>query len=211
MTERDEKKPTLGGRFLKQDAASGLFAGVGHGAGDVLVVGAHVHEAVAGEVEEDDLLLAGLLALVRLVDGGGDGVAGLRSGDDAFGLGEELAGGEGIQLADVRGLDETVLEQLGDDGAGAVVAQAARVDVGGTEVVAQGEHRDQRGVAALVAEVIHELALGQLRAGSRLRGDVAGLLALEQRVAHEGEGDAAEVGAAAEAPPWPSASRPRGR
>ena len=40
-----------------------------HLAGEVLVVGGHVHETVAGEVEEDGLLLAGLLALEGLLDG----------------------------------------------------------------------------------------------------------------------------------------------
>ena len=99
-----------------------------HFAGEILVVGAHVHEAVAGEVEEDGLLLARLLALEGLLDGGGDGMAGLRSGDDAFGAGEQDAGREGILLLDVHRLHEAVLHQLGEDDAGTVVAQAARVD-----------------------------------------------------------------------------------
>ena len=43
------------------------------------------------------------------------------------------------------------------------VLQASGVDVGGREVVSQREHRDQWRVASLVAEVVLELAAGQLR------------------------------------------------
>ncbi len=42
------------------------------------LVGRHVDESVAGEVEEDDFLLACLLALLSLADGGCDGVTGSR-------------------------------------------------------------------------------------------------------------------------------------
>ncbi len=44
-------------------------------AGEELVVGGHVDESVAREVEEYHLLLAGLLATLGLTDGGGDGMA----------------------------------------------------------------------------------------------------------------------------------------
>ena len=78
-------------------------------AGQVLVVGAHVNEPVAGEVEEDDLLFAVFLAGLGLADGGSYGVARFRRGDDAFTLGEERTGIEGFQLLDVNGFHQLVL------------------------------------------------------------------------------------------------------
>ena len=154
---------------------------------------------MAGEVEEDGLLLAGLLALEGLLDGGGDGVAGLRSGDDALGAGEQDAGREGILLLDVHGLHQAVLHQLGEDDTGTVVTEAAGVDGRGLEGVAEGVHRQERGHAGLVTEVILELAAGEFRAGVGFGRDEAGLLAVLDVVAHERVGDAGEVGAAAEA------------
>ena len=154
---------------------------------------------MAGQVEEDGLLLAGLLALQGLADGGGDGVAALRSGDDALGLGEEDAGLEGLRLVQVDGLHEAVLHELGHDDAGTVVAESAGMDGGGLEGMAEGVHGQERGHAGLVAEVILELAAGQLGAAGRFGGDEAGLLAVLDVVAHERIGDAGEVGAAAEA------------
>ena len=170
-----------------------------HFAGEILVVGGHVDETVAGEVEEDGLLLAGLLALERFADRGGDGVAGLGCGDDAFGPGEEDAGLEGLELFDVDRFHEAVFHQLGHDDACAVVAETARVDGRRFEGVAEGVHRQERGGPGLVAEVIFELAAGELRAGIRLGRDEAGLLAVPDVVAHERIGDAGEIGAAAEA------------
>src|SRR4030042_1328162 len=52
------------------------------------VVRRHVDVAVAGEVEEDDLLLALLLRLERLVDRAADGVRRLGRGDDELGARE---------------------------------------------------------------------------------------------------------------------------
>ena len=54
--------------------------------------------AVAGEVEEDGARLALALGLERLEDGTGDGVVGLRRGDDALGAGELNSSGEGGEL-----------------------------------------------------------------------------------------------------------------
>ena len=72
------KKCLLDNLFQFVDVACHVLVGdleVLEGAGKELVVGAHVDESVAGEVEEDDLLLAGLLAAEGLIDGGGNGVA----------------------------------------------------------------------------------------------------------------------------------------
>lgn len=196
----------------------GLFAGEGRGgdvavdflvgerivhkvAGEIVVVGRHVDEAVAGEIEEDDFLFAGLFAFEGFAYGGGDGVAALGRRDDAFAAGEDGSGLEGFELVDVDGFHEFVFEELGDDDACAVVAETAGVDVGGPEVVAEGEHREQGSVAGFVAEVIFEDAACEFGARSGFGGDEAGFLgcAAVEIVAHEGEGDAAEVGAAAEA------------
>jgi hypothetical protein len=59
--------------------------------------------AVAAEVEQDGLGLAGLAALLGLVDGGAHRVVGLRRRQDALGLGELDAGVEALQLVVARG------------------------------------------------------------------------------------------------------------
>ena len=154
---------------------------------------------MAGEVEEDDLLLARLTALLGLADGGSDGVCALGCGDNALSACEEHACLEGLELWYVDAVHQSVLDELRDDHARTVVAQTAGVDVGGLEVVAQGVHGQQWRVAGLVAEVVAELSSGELGAAVGLCGDELGLLAVEQVVAHEGEGDASEVGASSEA------------
>ena len=53
---------------------------------------------MAGVVEEDHPLLAGLLGRERLVDRGADGVAGLGRGDLALGAGELHRGLERLAL-----------------------------------------------------------------------------------------------------------------
>lgn len=58
-------------------------------AGKVFIIGGHVDQAVAREVEQDHLLLAGLLAFVGLFDRRGNRMARLGSRDDALGLCEE--------------------------------------------------------------------------------------------------------------------------
>ena len=154
---------------------------------------------MAGKVEEDGLLLALQLGLLGLADRGSDGVRRLGSGDDALALCEERSRLEGLELRNIDRLHHLVFHQLADDRARAMIAQAARMDIGRGEVVAQGVHRDQRRIARLVAKVILELATRQLRAGSRLGGDDAHLFVLDQLVAQEGERDAREVGSATEA------------
>ena len=81
-----------------------------------------------------------------------------------------------------------------------MVAQATGMDVGRFEVMAQGEHRQQRRVAGLVAKVVFKLATGEFRTAVRLCGDeLCVFVRAVEDVAHEGEGNAAEVGTATEA------------
>ena len=63
----------------------------------------------------------------------------------------------------------------------------------------QREHRQQGRVASLVAEVVAELAACELRTAVWLGSDELGVTLAAQVVAHEGEGNTAEVGTAAEA------------
>ena len=119
--------------------------------------------------------------------------------DDAFGLCEEESALEGVELLDVSGFHESVLEELADDDACSVVSESAGMDVGGHEVVAECVHREERCVACYVAEVVLEDSVGELRTAGWFGCYEACLLAFEDVVAHEGEGYASEVGAAAEA------------
>ena len=116
---------------------------VGQVSGQILVVSGHIYEAVSGQVEQDDFFFSALLARLGFVDGGSDGMAGFRCRNDAFGLGEQAARVEGFQLLDVGGLHQSVFQELGDDDTRAVVTQSARMDVGRSEVVSQGEHRQE--------------------------------------------------------------------
>ena len=75
----------------------------------------HVDQTVPGEVEEDDFLLACLLALVGLADRGGDGMTTLGRRDDTLCTGEEHTSLEGLELWDIDTIHVTVLDQLGDD------------------------------------------------------------------------------------------------
>ena len=78
---RCERMPERAGRA----GQPGRGSGVDQAAVEVVVVGGEVEVAVTGVVEQDDLLLAGLLGGQRLVDGGPDGVGGLGGGDLALG------------------------------------------------------------------------------------------------------------------------------
>ena len=90
-----------------------------------------------------------------------------------------------------------VVVELGDDGAHAVVAQAAGVVGRGDEAGAQGVHLGQGADHAGVAEVIGKLAPGKAGAGGRLHGDDAVVGLAPEHLAHEGGDQAAQVGAAA--------------
>src|SRR5664280_1424519 len=102
----------------------------------VPLVGSHVEVAMARQVEEDDLLLAGLLGNHRLVDRRPDRVVRLGCRDQAFGSGELDPRLEAGALMDAAGLDEALVLEEADLGRHAVVAEAAGVDRLGDEVVA---------------------------------------------------------------------------
>ena len=85
--------------------------------------------AVAGEIEGDDFLFAGLLAHHRFVKRGADGAGALRRGEDALGLGELHRGREGGELLDGARFDVAVLDQRGYRRCHAVVAHTAGVDL----------------------------------------------------------------------------------
>ena len=61
--------------------------------------------------------------------------------DDSFCLCEKAAGFERFELFDVRRFHIAVFQQLRYDDAGTVIAQTAGVDVGGSEIMSQGKHR----------------------------------------------------------------------
>lgn len=167
---------------------------------DILVVGTHIHEAVTREVEEDGLLLPRHLALQSLADGSGDGMAGLRSRDDALAAGEEGSGLERLELVDVYGLHVTILHELGHEDTGSMVTEPAGMDICRLEVMAEGVHRQERSVSGFVAEIVLELSAGQLRAGRRLGRDEAHLLrALLKLMAEERIGYSAEIRTSSEA------------
>ena len=127
-----------------------------------------------------------------------DGVRGFRGGDDALGGGEQPGRLEALDLVEGRRLDDAQRRAQADHRGHAVVAQPAGVDARRHEAVAQREHLDQRRQLGRVAEVVAVLAAAHRRAGVRLAGHEADLLAF-QLVADEGEGQAGEVAAAAHA------------
>lgn len=79
-----------------------------------------------------------------------------------------------------------------------MIAQATGMDIGGFEVVAQSVHRQQRGVACLITEVVAELTACQFGATVWLGCNKFRRLAVLQVMAHEWEGNATEIRAAAE-------------
>ena len=158
---------------------------VGQVASQVLVVGGHVDQAVAGEVEQDRARLAFDLGLFRFADGGSDSVGRFGSRYDALTLRKERGGLECFKLLDIHGIHQAVLLQLADDRACTVVTQAARMDIGRREVVSQRVHRQERGVAGFIAEVVLELPACQFRARSRFGGHDADFFSFRQLVAQE--------------------------
>ena len=80
----------------------------------------------------------------------------------------------------------------------AVVPQPAGVEGAGDEVGPEGVHGHQRGHAGLVAEVVVEPALGR-SSGGRLDRDHPGVLRRPASSRQQREGEAAEVGPAADA------------
>src|SRR5918998_2515567 len=160
------------------DGALYLFLGVlevHEVPGQVLLVGAEVEVPVAAEVEEDDLLFAGLSGLQREVYRRPYGVSHLRRGDDAFGLREEPPGLEGRVLGVGAGLDQALVHERRYDGRVAVVAQAAGVDASRHERVPQRVHLHQGRRSGGVAEVVCVASLRERGARGRLDGEDARL------------------------------------
>ena len=87
--------------------------------------------------------------------------------------------------------------ELGEDGAHAVVAQAAGVVGGGDEAAAKGIHPGQGGDPAGVAEIVGVLAPGEGGAGGWFHRHDAGIPYPPQLVGHKGGDQPAQVGAAA--------------
>ena len=158
-----------------------------------LLVSHHIKVAGTGQAEDDGLLLAVLLALERLVDGDADGVAGLRRGEDALDAGEHLGRLKDLGLLDGDRLHIAVMIQLRQDGAHAVIAQAAGGVGGGDEGGAERIHLRERADHAGVAEVVGVDAAREARAGGRLDGDDAVIRLAAQLLAHE-RGDQAAKG-----------------
>ena len=99
------------------------------------------------------------------------------SGDDAFGLREQAARLEAVQLRDIDRFHHLVFQQLRYDHARSVVAQSAGMNVGRGEIMSEREHRQQRRVACLVAKIVAEHAARQFRTRVRFGGDETRLFA----------------------------------
>ena len=100
-------------------------------------------------------------------------MAGLGRRDRALDPGPLDGGLEDLALGIRHRLHATVLDQVGDDGSVAVVAEASGVNGRRHEVVTEGVHRQQRRHAGRVAEVVVEAPTGQRGARGRLDGDEA--------------------------------------
>lgn len=62
---------------------------VGQVAIDITVVGWHIDESMPRQIEKNDWRLAFNFGFLGFADGGGDGMAALRSWDDTFTLGKD--------------------------------------------------------------------------------------------------------------------------
>ena len=148
---------------------------------------------MTGEVEEDDFLLTSLLTFLCFTNGGSDSMAALWSRDDTLCTGEDHTCLEGLELWDIHTVHISILDELTDNHTCTMVAQSACVDVAGLEVMTEGVHRQQWGIASLVTKVIAELTAGEFRATVRLCCDKLSMTLPTQVVTHEGEGDTTEV------------------
>ena len=172
---------------------------VGHRAVVEVLVGGHVEEARSRESEDDGLRFAGLLALEGFIDGDADGVGTFGGGEVAFDAGELPRGGEDGGLFDGDGLHLAFGVQFGEDGAHAVVAEAAGMVGGRDEIAAERVHLGERADMARVAEVIGVFAAREARAGGGLDGDETVFRFAAELFAHERGDEAGEIGSAARA------------
>ena len=127
-------------------------------------------------------------------------MGGFGRGKDAFDAREFYRGLEHIHLAHrARFVDITVVVELAEDGAHAVISEPARVRRRRHEAAAQRVHLRKRRHPARVAEVVGELAAGERGTAHGLDGDEIGRRLAAQLVTHEGRHKSAEVAAAARA------------
>ena len=156
--------------------------------------------SVTAQGREDYGLFPGLLRLQCFADREGDGVGGLRRGNDAFGSRELHRGGEAFRLRDRLRVHQPLFIQVRDERGHAVVAQPAGVNGVRDEVVPEGVHFHQRCHAGGVAEVVRVDTPGQGRARGGLGGENARAHLAVELFLDEREGQAGEVGPAAGAP-----------
>ena len=107
--------------------------------------------------------------------------------------------GKCLKLGYVDSVNHAVAAQLADDSSRTMIAETAGMYIGRREIVAEGIHRNKRSITGLIAEIVLQHTACQFRTRRRLccnktRG------ALSRKVmAHEREGYARKVRAAAEA------------
>ena len=173
--------------------------GVRHRAVVILLVGGKIEVSRPRQSEEDGLFLPLLFAAERLVDRYADGVRTLGRGQDALALGEHDRRLEHLALLDRHGAEIPVVAELRDNGAHAVIAQAARVARRRHEAAAQRIHLGKRRDPRRIAEIIGIFAARHRGAARRLDADEFDIVLPLQFVPHEGRDEPAEVGAAAHA------------
>src|SRR5581483_3057813 len=111
---------------------------------EVRVVRGHVEVAVSREPEEDDLLLARLAGLQRLLDRRLDRVRRLWRWEEALRAREAHRLREALVLLVRARLDDLVVDEHAQRRRVAVIAQAAGVDAVRDEAVAEREHLHDR-------------------------------------------------------------------
>ena len=149
--------------------------------------------AVSAQVEEDHALLARLFGLQRLVDGRADRVRTFRRGDDALGARKLHRRVENAHLGIGFGFHDALFVQQRHDRGHAVIAQTARVNSGGHEVVPQRVHLDNGRHAHRVTVIVGVDAFGHAGASGRLGGQETNLLPFLQAFAHEGQDQTGHV------------------
>ena len=107
-----------------------------HGSGGVRFVSLHIKVAGSRQAKQDHLFFTGLLAPEGFVNGHPDCVGGFWRRQNGLKLGKLHRSGKHIGLRYRNCLQVPVVAQLGDNGAHAVIAQAAGVVGGGEESVA---------------------------------------------------------------------------
>ena len=119
---------------------------------------------MSGEIEQDHLLLATLLTLVRLADRCGNRMTRFGCRNDSFGLCKQTSGLEALQLRNIDRFHHLVLQQLRDNRSGAVIPQTTGMNVGRSKIVPQSEHRQQRRISRFITKIVTENATRQFRA-----------------------------------------------